>query len=317
MDFDEHVPDHNLWLISTFYAQRGDDFEDWWRRQGILRQRGRVEELGVPSELSGLVASNLPGVMAHYAGATDSLGEPPAADGKVSGVRVPKGDVGELLGGLVNLTAALIESYQDEIGVEFAQILVPAAEVAAASADHEARAAAYPDLKDLCRRYNVGPADIEAEGRDQGPGGDGGSRGGGGGGGVCEVDYESQVRARIARSATWMQPGPGKHVEWCRSPSVSLTVGSRRAACAAVAVVRKIMPPGMATSPSGDPVWPDGSGPPTGRRVVDLAKCLGVMGSALITMDNMVLPVSSRGGAGGVEQGGEGAALQMQPNTTV
>jgi len=227
----EDVPDHDLWLIVTFWAQRSAQFEAWWRALGATKQRRKVADIGVPQQLTSVVASSVCACLAHYSDQVDALRTPPARDGTVK-VKPPGGDVGEEVGVLASLLAALVEDYQVSNATDYAQILLPAEDVPArhvelmAQFHHQLR-----ELGVLRRRHGVsdaevneifvGPSNEEMQGPSTG-------------------DYTANVMRKVKRAPSWMDPGPGKHVEACRSPSFSITVGARKVAAAATAVILKL-----------------------------------------------------------------------------
>jgi hypothetical protein len=194
-------------------------------------------------------------------------------------VKTPGADIGATVGGLVPLLAALAENYQVVTGDEAAQVLLSAEDVIEHHKYNCERASAAKDLTPLQRRYGVTDAEVAAVHDDHrsAPPPDGDST----------MGYAASVAEKIQRSHSWMDPGPGKHVEACRSPSFSITVGARRAVATAVAIILKVAARGKTTT-AGEVVWQNGL--PDTRTLADCAKAFYVIADSLVTMDNMILP---------------------------
>lgn len=227
----EDVPDHDLWLIVTFWAQRSTQFEAWWRALGATKQRRKLADIGVPQQLTSVVASSVCSCLAHYSDHVDALRTPPARDGTVQ-VKPPGGDVGEEVDGLASLLAALVEDYQVSNATDYAQVLVSAEEVP--SRHVELMGQFHNQLRELgVMRRRHGVSDAEVNLIYVGPSNDEMQA-------PATGDYTANVLRKTKRALNWMDPGPGKHVEACRSPSFSITVGARRVAAAATAILLKL-----------------------------------------------------------------------------
>lgn len=276
----EEVFDNELWLIVTFFAQRRERFITWWMSLSEHAKRAELLEIGVSTPLVSVVSSSVLKCFEHYGQSANSLIRPPAADGILL---VPPPDCAAIdqVDGLCSIVAALIEKYQVVKSDEGAQVLVHAASVAATSNLNQQRASDFEALPTLLPRYGVGDAFVAAIYHGtaaRGPRAAG------------EQDQIAKVHERMNRHFGWMDPGPGKHAEECRSPTVAMTRGARLAAAKAIAVILKIVPPGVTAAASGDIVWPAGASQPTGQRLVDLAKCFQVLGLCVTNLDTCVLP---------------------------
>jgi hypothetical protein len=279
----EIVPDHDLWLIAVFYAQLSSEFEVWWNQLSSTRKIELLIQVGCPSSFATDIAGVVIACLKHYgSSAAFALFAPPTRTGEIKISSPPELSDCQ---GFASLIAALIELYMENTGKVVAQVLIPAEanrKVASWTATMEAQ------VDTLRRQCGVSAADIAAA-----TAFDRGQRRGGGSSGSASSpgDYSKDLQKRTARSPSWMDPGPSKHVENCRSPSFSLVVGCHRVAIVALAVISKLVPEGSTVETKNSArVWPKGVKAPGTKELVVMAKAFGILGDCFATMDNNVLP---------------------------